>query len=59
MKKPKRRVQKNYPLRAELIAKGIITPRHLLATRLKERGYTEAARVVAERVNRGLGLFAR
>lgn len=59
MKKPKRRVVKNHVLRNDLIERGIITPPFLLAKRLKERGYLEAAKVVGERVARGQALFVR
>jgi hypothetical protein len=59
VKKPRRRVFKNYALRKELIDKGVITPIHLLAQRLKQRGFEAAAQAVAERIARGLPLFTR
>lgn len=59
MKKPRRRIVKNYELRKTLIEKGVITPPHLLAERLKKRGFKEAAKVVAERLARNLPLFTR
>jgi len=59
MKKPRRRVVKNYALRQELINKGFVTPIHQLAKRLKERGYLEASKAVAERLARGLPVYTR
>ena len=59
MNKPRRRVQKNYELRQELIVKGLIVPYAGLPAHLKAKGYLEAARVAAERVLRGLPLFVR
>jgi hypothetical protein len=59
MKKPRRRIEKNYPLRRDLIEKGIITPPFLVPQRLKERGFTEAAKVAAERLALGQALYRR
>jgi hypothetical protein len=57
--KPRRRVQKNFALRQELIGKGLIVPCAMLPAHLKAKGYLEAARVASERVLRGLPLFVR
>lgn len=59
MKKPRRRVHKNYALRNELIAKGHIVPVTALSRHLKAKGFHEAAKTVAERVARSLPLFYR
>jgi hypothetical protein len=52
MKKPKRRINKNYALRQELINKGHIIPDHLVPRWLWSRGFLEAAKAAAAR--RGL-----
>lgn len=49
MKKPRRRIMKNWPLRNELIAKGFIVPWRDVPAWLKARGFTEAAKAAAER----------
>ena len=59
MKKPRRRIEKNYPLRKGLIDAGIITPPFLVPQRLKERGFLEAAKAAAERLARHLPLYSR
>jgi hypothetical protein len=52
VKKPKRRIQKNYKLRGELIDKGFIIPDQSVPRWLKNRGFAEAAKSAAAR--RGL-----
>lgn len=59
MKKARRRVVKNYALRNEMIEKGYITPTMLVPSRLKERGFVEAAKAAAERLARRLPLYWR
>jgi hypothetical protein len=59
MNKPRRRVQKNFALRQELIGRGLIIPQAMLPAHLKAKGFHEAARVASERVLRGLPLFVR
>jgi hypothetical protein len=52
MKKPKRRIMKNFALRNELIQKGFVIPDNLVPKYLKARGFTEAAKAAA--VRRGM-----
>ncbi len=59
MNKPRRRVQKNWALRNELIQAGLIIPVAGVPKYLKDKGYLEAARVAGERVALGLGLHIR
>lgn len=59
MKKPPRRIQKNYALRKELIDKGFIIPPHGIPEYLRKKGFLEAARVAEERLALGLPLFRR
>ena len=49
----RRKVEPNRALRCELIAKGLITPPHLVPASLKERGFEEAAKAADERLRRG------
>jgi hypothetical protein len=56
---PKRRIQKNYALRKELIDKGFIIPVRMVPAWLKARGYLEAAKTANERLVRGLPLYRR
>lgn len=59
MKKPRRRVPKNWALRNELINKGIITPVAMVPSRLKARGFVVAAEAAAMRLKRGRPLYVR
>jgi hypothetical protein len=59
VKKPHRRVMKNYVLRDELIGKGLITPVHLVPTMLMRRGFLVAAETAKERLARRLPLYRR
>lgn len=49
MKKPRRRIVKNFRLRAELIQKGFIIPDAMVPKWLKSRGFEEAAKAAAAR----------
>lgn len=59
MNKPKRRVQKNYALRQDLINKGIVIPARDVPAYLKRRGFTEAAKAAADRLYKRLSLYRR
>jgi hypothetical protein len=59
LNKPRRRVQKNYALRNELIAKGHIIPVQQLPKHLRAKGFLAAAEEAARRLAFGLPLFVR
>lgn len=54
MKKPQRRILKNWALRNELIAKGYIIPYSMVPAWLLQRGYPAAAQAAADK--RGIKL---